>query len=296
MLMPSNRSTNYRVINALRAKRKQNMEMLIKTSSVSDDQQQYQDGDIVCTLSDQRIAEMHSQRICNYLKAPLTTSGYRQSLAIVVNYLQETSLYRFERYALNATQVRRINLITDEREILSESPNENGEYIHAQEFIKRRLLSPSCSIFGSEGSEYWFGGFRPNPDLNAIWNSIETHSDNLWEDNKEWPFTETEKRHFLPLRCCGGHQGEEEEVISSEEAFERATGIYKIEGEGDEEHEVLVAKRKWFVPYWDLSSELSVDVDTVRNMSLVVDARNVHHPARLDDTNKDKITEGIVSI
>lgn len=269
------------------------MEVLIKTSSVSDDQTQYQDGDIVSALSDQRIAEMHAQEICNYRKVPFTVSGYRQNIPLVVNYLQETSLYRFERYGLNAKQVRRVNLITAEQEILSDTPNSKGEYIHVQEFIKRRLLSRYCNIFGSIGHEFWFGGSRPNPDLSTIWNSIETHSDNLWEDNKTWPFTETEKRHFLPLRCCGGHHGEEE-VVSSEEAFERTTSIFKVEE--DENNPILLAKRKWFIPYWDLSSELSIDVDMVRNMSLIVDARDAHHPSHLEDTNKDKITEGIVSI
>ena len=59
----------------------------------------------------------------------------------------------------------------------------------------------------------------------------------------------------------------------------------------------FLAKRKFFVPYWDILSQLDIDVDDVRNSSKPVDARSeapLSERSHLDDVHADKVTQGII--
>jgi hypothetical protein len=69
---------------------------------------------------------------------------------------------------------------------------------------------------------------------------------------------------------------------------ERNNKAVKIE-EGEE---VVVAKRQWQVPYWDLSG---VNVDDIRNKDKTIDGR-VDREERpfVDNINIDKIEAGII--
>lgn len=70
--------------------------------------------------------------------------------------------------------------------------------------------------------------------------------------------------------------------------------------DGEPNYEIIVvAKRQWQVPYWDLTSELGIDVDDVRNRNKELDARvdgPLENRSKMDDINVDKVAEGIVTI
>ena len=56
--------------------------------------------------------------------------------------------------------------------------------------------------------------------------------------------------------------------------------------------EVIVARRKWQVPYWDISG---VNVDDVRNENKEVDGRTaLSDRPFVDDINVDKVEAGII--
>ena len=63
----------------------------------------------------------------------------------------------------------------------------------------------------------------------------------------------------------------------------------------EEEYNEPVHKRKYQVPYWDLTSILSLDIDDIRNTSKEVDSRKpLQERSAADLLTVDKIAAGIV--
>ena len=256
------------------------MELLIKVNSADGDKS-YKDGDIVQAFSNDRILLANAQSICsvdNFNLDPV--SGLRYNDTLLMKYMETSSLYRVER--INATSARRINLLTSEEDIISNSPNLDGEAIWIEDYLARRLKSNRHRIFGSVGSEIWYSGSRPI-DLDIIWNHIESGSDNLKQDNTSWKFTSLEKRHFYTMNCRGNAGGIIQE-LSGHTVVDRQNPVIT----GDE---VIAAKRKWQVPYWDLGA----NVDDIRNYDKEVDGRvEINDRPFVDEINVDKIEAGII--
>ncbi len=121
------------------------MELLIKVNSADGDKS-YKDGDIVQAFSNDRILLANAQSICsvdNFNLDPV--SGLRYNDTLLMKYMETSSLYRVER--INATSARRINLLTSEEDIISNSPNLDGEAIWIEDYLARRLKS---NIFGKK--------------------------------------------------------------------------------------------------------------------------------------------------
>ena len=56
----------------------------------------------------------------------------------------------------------------------------------------------------------------------------------------------------------------------------------------------MIAKRRWQVPYWDISG---VNVDDVRNKDKEVDGRvDLNERPFIDDINVDKVEAGIIVV
>ena len=65
----------------------------------------------------------------------------------------------------------------------------------------------------------------------------------------------------------------------------------------EEYYPVIVAKRRWFVPYWDLAAALGSSVDNLRNPNHMCDCRKeMEEREHIDILTFDKVAEGIVSI
>ena len=290
------------------------MEIIVKVNSVSNDQQHYQDGDIVETFTDLKIFNCHAQMICHPKNFPLNTFGLRDRNTLLETYMETVSQFKFTR--LNSNDVEKLDLTTDDVSVINTIPNADGEYIHLYTYLSDRTKNVRHRIFGtSHGNEVWYTGHKQITEdvCSNVWNHIETHTDNLKANHEHWPFTETEKRRFLPLNCCGYKFNREAWTseygeISSDTCCERKSCVMREEP--DEEEPVLedgepnnnlitIAKRKWRVPYWDLVSELDIDVDDVRNENKVLDARvdgPLENRSKIDNINVDKVAEGIVIV
>jgi len=301
------------------------MELIVKVGNPDGPQTSYRDGDVVQTFSLDRILLCHAQGICNVNNFTMNlVTGLRESNSLLMKYLELSNIYKFER--INSNDIRRTNISTGEETILNTTPNDEGEYINAYQYISRRLKSPKHCIFGSSGNEIWYGKSKPSIDLDSLWNEIETHTDNLKEDNTSWGFSPAEKRMFLAINCCGhehshadphDHSDSEHlggdcscELFELSEDFinERMDCIY-ADGDTTPEPEtgiesgdvpfeqILVAKRKFTVPYWDYDSLLSLSVDDIRNPDKEVDARKALDSRPDGDLlTVNKIDAGIITL
>lgn len=273
------------------------MELIVKVGSPDGPQTSYRDGDVVQTFSPDRILLSNAGTICSVNNFPINPiTGLRDNDSLLMKCHELINTYKFER--VNSNDIRRTNMITGEEDILNTTPNDKGEYINAYQFISRRLKSARHRIFGSSGSEIWYGKTRPSVDLDALWNDIETHTSHLKQDNVSWNFSPIEKRSFLVMNCCGHESSHDHSEslclsgscdcetyeLSADFINERGKSVYtdgdpisepdSIPESGDVVFEqILVAKRKFTVPYWDYDSLLSLDVDDIRNSSREVDAR-----------------------
>ena len=91
-----------------------------------------------------------------------------------------------------------------------------------------------------------------------------------------------------------------ETEISGGTCGERGRGV-TINGEPNEDgvsDQVLIAKKQWQIPYWDLASELEINIDDARNKHKPYDGRSgmEHNHNHLDDVCVDKVAAGIITV
>ena len=288
------------------------MEIILKVND-GPSSTSYKDGDIVQAFSMWNIYYCHAHHKCHVRNFDFTTDGMRVADPLLVKFLEKTNTYKFER--LNSNDVKRTNLITGEEGILNNTPNDNGERINVYQYVSRRIKNKDHVIFRSNGLEYWYGKSRGDIDIDAIWNDIETHTDFLQSDHIHFPLADIEKRRFLPMSCCThGHSHDHTDLpihnacldctcgcdtseCSNDFISERLSSISIAHNVGtDEEYNEITYKRKYQVPYWDLASILSLDVDNIRNTNKEVDLRKpLQERSAADLLTVDKIAAGVVS-
>ena len=283
------------------------MEIILKINDGPDDSS-YKDGDIIQAFSMQNIYYCHAQHKCHVRNFDFTTDGMRAADPLLVKFLEKTNTYKFER--INSNDVKRTNLITSEESIFNNTPNDNGERLNVYQYVSRRIKNKDHLIFRSNGLEYWYGKHRSDIDVDSIWNDIETHTDFLQSDHIYFPLSDIEKRMFLPMSCCmhdHTHDHAHDECLSvtcgcslsectNDFISERLLQIVTLHNEGtDEQYNEILHKRKYQVPYWDLTSTLSLNVDNIRDLSKEVDMRSelALRPAA-DLLTVDKVEVGAV--
>tara|TARA_R110000824_G_scaffold20524_3_gene77262 strand:- start:223 stop:1128 length:906 start_codon:yes stop_codon:yes gene_type:complete len=301
------------------------MELIVKVGNPDGPQTSYRDGDVVQTFSPDRILLSNAGTICSIDNFPLNpVTGLRDNDSLLMKCLELINTYKFER--VNSNDIRRTNISTGEQDILNTTPNDEGEYINTYQYISRRLKSPRHCIFGSSGNEIWYGKSKPSVDIDALWNEIETHTDNLKVNHTSWEFSPIEKSRFLVMNCCGHehshvdpHEHSDSEHLGGDcscESFElskdfiseRMASVYTdgdpipepetgIESGDAPFEQILVAKRKFTVPYWDHDSILSLSVDDIRNPDRQVDARKALDSRPDGDLlTVNKIDAGIITL
>ena len=275
------------------------MELIVKVKSEGSNPY-YQDGDVVDAMSLERIHLAHAEMICHPSNFGFNTNGTRDLNTLLHKFQEATHTYKFER--LNSNDVRRTNLLTDEQDILNTVANANGESINAYQYISRRLKNSRHKIFGPSGGEVWYGKMRNDAStfIPVVWNHIETESNNLKDNHNNWPFTPLEKRHFVCINTSGrNYTGDSftRVELSGDTVTTRALPATEDIPENAEEDysPVILAKRKWFVPYWDLSSQLGHSIDNLRNKDSECDCRKqMNEREHIDILTYDKVVEGLL--
>ena len=279
------------------------MEIILKIND-GPDASSYKDGDIVQAFSMNEIYYHHAQHKCHVRNFGVTTDGTRTADPLLIKFLEKTRTYKFER--VNSNEVLRTNLLTEEQKTLSAEMDADGERINVYQYVSRRLKNENHLMFRSNGLEYWYGEERRSIEVESLWNDIETHTDFLQSDHIHFPLADIEKREFLPMSCCThGHEHDHTDLplhnacldctcgcdtseCSNDFISERLSSVLTIDDE-------ITHKRKFQVPYWDLTSTLSLNVDNIRNKNKEVDLRTTLplRPAA-DLLTLDKIEAGII--
>ena len=134
------------------------------------------------------------------------TLGYVDLDDFSYDHFLKTKQYRFER--ISTDSLRRINQFTSVVDTVSDTPNNNGEYIDVPLFFQRRLLNSKHMIFGSNNNEVFFGGStRSDYDtLSVLVDSLiskkslpSSASRKARRKTKEW--NQGQKKKFVIIRC-----------------------------------------------------------------------------------------------
>ena len=289
------------------------MEIIVKINDGSSPSS-YKDGDIIQAASLRQIYYCHAQHKCHVKNFPLeVSSGLRSQDPLLIKFLEKTHTYKFER--VNSNDVVRTNLVTDEQKTINRIPNGYGDHINIYGHLLSLLKSEEHLIFGSSGLEFWYGEKRSDFNIDDIWNDIETHTDFLKSDHIHFPFTDAEKRMFLPMSCCmHGHEHDHTSLpvhnaclsvtcgcdlseCTNDFISERLSSIAgEVRNEGtDEQYNEIAHRRKYQVPYWDFTSTLSLNVDDIRNANKEVDLRkSLQSRPAADLLSRDKVAAGVV--
>lgn len=230
----------------------------------------YEDGDILCAINKRRIREVNAERICHVKHAGFNSDGLRQIGTINELFLKKTSKYKFER--ISATEVRRTIIGTPTQHVLSHVPillDGRMQAINVAEFLARRKRNPKHAIFGTDGSEIWYGK-RITPSwstLNSVWQDIEDNTLNKETDNFDWPFSQREMSRFLVLSVDDFSDAEAGRLT---EPVVRETGT----GNGLPEFPEIVKMRRNFIKWRTLRDVVEGDV---LDFSKQVDIRGRKH-------------------
>lgn len=224
----------------------------------------YQDGDIIVAMNDRRIKDVHAQHICHHKNTGFNSSGLRPPISLLYEYLSRVYQYRFD--VVSKTEIKRTTLSNSMEEIISDKPNVSGEYIDVGLYLERQLSNPNHLIFGSPGSEFWFGG-DINADhtaLDLIWQEIENRTIFKKIDHTHWPFTPIEMKSNLAIK------------VDDFTDTESATFVLPIFKTGiDPETYIgnpIEKRRKYQVP-WKDSANLSPMISDIMDSSKTVDTR-----------------------
>ena len=275
------------------------MEIIVKINDAPS-QDSYRDGDIVQAFTLDEVYYHHAQNKCNVKNFGLDdVTGNRSPEELLIKFLEKTKTYKFER--LNSNEVKKTNLITDEVSILNKTPNADGERIDVHAYLIRRLQKANHLIFGKSGREYWYGKERNDIDINAVWNDIETHTDFLQSDHTRFPFSDIEKRTFLAINTSGrrytGDSFTRVELSGDTVHVRQEIALEDPPEEIPEDYDpIVLARRKWFVPYWDLTAALGTSVDKLRNPNHICDCRKaMDEREHIDILTFDKVAAGIIT-
>ncbi len=148
----------------------------------------YVDLDILAVFTRLRIRCAHAMHICHVRIAQRAGSGLILATQTARDWFEATHEFRFDR--VSRREVRRVRLADGGGEIISDVPNDSGEYIDVELFIALRTRVSDHYLFGAPGRESWYGGRKDlsHATLDRVWEAIETKTPELESDHTAWPW------------------------------------------------------------------------------------------------------------
>lgn len=237
-------------------------EFLLKIKRDSRPDPAFQDGDIIHATNQRRIRDVHAQHICHKRNAGFQPNGLRLVGTLIESRLAAVMQYKFER--ISAREVRRTNFLTLDVDVLSDTPNAGGEYIHLVEYIQRRLRHPTHLMFGAPGREVWYGGntISTNANLDKVWQEIEAKTAHREADYTRFTWTDAELKNYLTITVDDFDNAERAELEES---------VYDLK---DPDNPILMQKRKRMVDWQNVLGLSAGDKSNITAPGTTVDIRS----------------------
>jgi hypothetical protein len=183
----------------------------------------YEEGDVIVAMNSKSTLFVQAEQLTHPKKMQRKSNGNIESGSLLEDFYESVREYKFER--ISDTEVRRTRrFISDAStepvtytpvnmvDVLSDTPNLKGEFIHVQKFIERNRQI----VFGNSGSEYWYGGETMITDtkMGEVWDEIESKTSQV--RNYNFSFSEQEKKSFAVLKVDDMTNAEIGELTSPE--------------------------------------------------------------------------------
>lgn len=250
------------------------MEALLATANKNG----YSDGDIVEAFSLNRIRLAHAQTLTSVQHYPLdAVSGLRTPNTALEKVLAATHQHKF---TFDGDTVICTDLLTGQQS------NPSGNF---EEYIRRRLMNSEHMLFGVTTVTHWYGNLITQVDAEAVWDVLEEATDYQRADYSFWPLSDLEKTLFLPISLTGKKvtdTGTIDVLLSDPTVDEFRSPSVEIEADGEDEKHILLARRRFKVPYWDFTETLGIEANIARTQ--MTDIRTSDDIPHVDALVSDK--------
>lgn len=235
--------------------------LLLKVGTVGPEPA-YQDGDIVCAFNRRRTRHVHANALCHPRRAQRQSNGLIAIDHVSRHYMERVHQYKFER--VNHNTVVRTNLWTGDVDVVGATPNDKGEVIDVDLYVRRRRQAQGFGLFGSEGAEVWYGGSQrlDNATMTAVWNAIEEHSPEREANYGLWPLGTEELKHFLAIHVDDFDDAEEQALVAPEV------------DDSDPENVITIRTRHRHLPWRELRGMTSQRIAQVTDRNIPIDIRS----------------------
>lgn len=205
--------------------------------------QSFEDGDVVCCFNRRRIRHKNSESLCHVRHAGFGPEGTRVPDSLPEQFFKHTYRYKYQR--VSATEVMRTDLNDQSQEL------QGPDKIDVALFLARRLQHPRHAIFGSIGSEYWYGGEAQRAtwgNVQLVWQEIEDRTPEREVNYLNYPQGVSDLRHYL--------------VISANDLTDEESSALtdSLRDETDPENPVTLKKRARFIDWRSLRDVVEADV------------------------------------
>lgn len=218
----------------------------------------YSDGDVICAFNRRMIRSVHARYLCHPRLAGRTGQGLRPLDSLSRKFYELTHQFRFAR--VRHGEVLRTEIATGIETSITATPNAVGEYMHVEEYVKRRTAVAEHDVFGAAGREIWYGG-RINFSaavIESAWAVIASVTDRTGDEPEYqlWPMGRLDIRNHLAVRVVDFDDAQQEALVAPQ---------FNLDGDGNPVGEP-VAKRNIRVDWkTDLLDDLRVTEKQVRD-------------------------------
>jgi hypothetical protein len=181
----------------------------------------YADGDILGAFNRRRIRCVHAEHLCHLGLAGFTRDGLRPVDALARDLREACCQYRFER--VSRTEIERVEIATGARVRSGAVPVEvdgQRQQMDVDLFVRRRKRHSRHGLFGTPGSEQWYGGKTDRSDakLSLVWQAIEAKTARLETEAEfqQWPMGRLDIRSHLPIQVVEFDDATAETLIAPE--------------------------------------------------------------------------------
>lgn len=230
------------------------------------DHPSFEDGDILVAKNRRSIRAIHAEDICWPRQNGKKVGGLIENNFPLLEILFG-NVYQYKFQRVSTDEVKRITIATGDEDVLSKTPNADGEAINVKEYVNRRKAAAKKPIFGAAGSEIWYGGriSAGHTQLDRIWQEIESRTAKREQDHVNWPFTPRELQRFLAFDVDDFDNQEAGELVAP------------LVDESDPDNPVTLKKRKNYVEWRGLRDVVE---SNVLDSSQQIDIRSIRKHVR----------------